>query len=252
MATSLFRTTPTLRAALRAGSIKPRVASLAGTSFVRGKVTLPDLPYDYSALEPHISGQIMELHHSGHHQTYVNNVNKILDLVEEAKEKGNDKKVKHSHRVNYFFNNGGHINHSLFWENLAPSGNGGGGEPEGALKTAIEKDFGSFEDLQKEVNTTLAGIQGSGWAWLVRDTEAKKLKVVKTSNQNIVLRSHVPLMGIDAWEHAYYLQYQNRKAEYFNAIWNVINWSTVANRLEKAEAGKVEPPPVDEVATDVE
>ncbi|KAL7624691.1 Superoxide dismutase [Mn], mitochondrial [Parahypoxylon ruwenzoriense] len=233
MATALFRTAPTMRAALRASSVKPAVAALASTSFVRGKATLPDLSYDYGALEPYISGKIMELHHKGHHQAYVNGLNSALEAIEEAKAKGDEiQAAAVAPLLN--FNGGGHKNHSLFWENLAPNNKGGGGEPEGALKSAIEKDFGSFDTLKKQVNTVLAGIQGSGWAWLVKDKATGTLQIVTRPNQDPVIGNHIPLLGIDAWEHAYYLQYQNRKVEYFSAIWNVINWGTVAKRLEKA------------------
>ncbi|KAI5920864.1 iron/manganese superoxide dismutase domain-containing protein [Camillea tinctor] len=233
MATTLFRTAPSVRAALRPSSMKPAVAALTSTSFVRGKATLPDLSYDYGALEPYISGKIMELHHKGHHQTYVNGLNSALESIQEANAKGNSIQAA-SIAPLLNFHGGGHTNHTLFWENLAPNNKGGGGEPEGALKSAIDKDFGSFETLKKQINTALAGIQGSGWAWLAKDKTAGTLQVITRPNQDPVTGNYVPLMGIDAWEHAYYLQYQNRKAEYFNAIWNVINWNTVAKRLEKA------------------
>ncbi|KAI2602001.1 manganese and iron superoxide dismutase [Hypoxylon sp. NC1633] len=232
MATSLFRTAPAVRVAFRTALVRPGLASLASISFVRGKATLPDLSYDYGALEPYISGKIMELHHKGHHNNYVNGLNAALETIEEAKAKGDDiQAAAVAPLLN--FNGGGHKNHTLFWENLAPHNQGGGGEPEGALKSAIDKDFGSFDTLQKQINTALAGIQGSGWAWLVKDKSAGTLQVITKPNQDPVTGNQIPLLGIDAWEHAYYLQYQNRKAEYFNAIWNVINWSTVAKRLEK-------------------
>ncbi|KAI0515165.1 iron/manganese superoxide dismutase domain-containing protein [Xylaria bambusicola] len=231
---SLFRATaPSARAALRASSVKPATAALASTSFVRGKATLPDLSYDYGALEPYISGKIMELHHKNHHQTYVNGLNSALQQIGDANASGNQSKAATLAPL-LNFHGGGHINHSLFWENLAPANKDGGGEPAGALKSAIDRDFGSFETLQSQMNTALAGIQGSGWAWLVKDKAAGTLQVVTRANQDPVAGNYVPLMGIDAWEHAYYLQYQNRKAEYFSAIWNVINWKTVASRLDKA------------------
>jgi len=235
MATSLFRSMPVARAAIRASAgVKPAMAGLAGTSFVRGKATLPDLSYDYAALEPYISGKIMELHHKNHHQTYVNGLNSALDTITEAKTSNNDKAAAAAAPL-LNFHGGGHVNHSLFWENLAPASQGsGGGDPSGALKTAIDKDFGSVDKLRKQVNTALAGIQGSGWAWLAKDKSAGTLQVITRANQDPVTGNYVPLLGIDAWEHAYYLQYQNRKAEYFEAIWNVVNWETVAKRLEAA------------------
>ncbi|ROW17272.1 hypothetical protein VPNG_01402 [Cytospora leucostoma] len=232
MSATLLRSTPALRGALRAGAAKSTLGA-ASTQFVRGKATLPDLSYDYGALEPHISGQIMELHHSKHHQTYVNGLNSALESIGEAEAKGDlSKAASIAPLLN--FHGGGHVNHTLFWENLAPANKDGGGEPEGDLKKAIDRDFGSFSTLQKQANTALAGIQGSGWAWLVKDKESGTLGLVTRVNQDPVAGNLIPLLGIDAWEHAYYLQYQNRKAEYFSAIWNVINWKTVAKRFGQA------------------
>jgi len=232
MSATLLRAAPALRGALRWRAVQP-AAALASTAFARGKATLPDLPYDFGALEPHISGQIMELHYTKHHQTYVNGLNSALDAIAEAEAKGDFTRAA-SVAPLLNFHGGGHANHSLFWENLAPAGRAGGGEPGGALKEAIDSDFGSFDALKKQTNTALAGIQGSGWAWLVKDKASGTLGLVTRANQDPVAGSLVPLMGIDAWEHAYYLQYQNRKAEYFDAIWNVINWGTVAQRFEKS------------------
>ncbi|KAK1765389.1 Manganese/iron superoxide dismutase [Phialemonium atrogriseum] len=232
MSATLLRTVPALRGALRAGAMKP-AAALASTSFIRGKATLPDLPYDYAALEPYISGKIMELHHSKHHQTYVNGLNSALESIETAEGKGDFTQAA-SVAPLLNFHGGGHLNHSLFWENLAPASRDGGGEPAGELKKAIERDFGSLETFRKKTNTALAGIQGSGWAWLVKDKQSGTLGLVTRANQDPVTGTLEPLLGIDAWEHAYYLQYENRKAEYFDAIWNVINWKTVASRFEKS------------------
>ncbi|KAL2021869.1 hypothetical protein VTK56DRAFT_6464 [Thermocarpiscus australiensis] len=233
MSSTLLRTAPVIRGALRASRALKPAGAMASTSFVRGKATLPDLPYDYGALEPHISGKIMELHHKKHHQTYVNGLNSALDAIAEAESKGDfTKAAAMAPLLN--FHGGGHINHSLFWENLAPASREGGGEPDGALKKAIDSDFGSFDTFRKQMNAALAGIQGSGWAWLVKDKESGTLGLVTRANQDPVTGPYVPLMGIDAWEHAYYLQYENRKAEYFEAIWNVINWKTVASRFDKA------------------
>lgn len=228
---SLFRATPAVRAALRTHAAKPAAAAFS-TSVARGKATLPDLPYDYNALEPYISTQIMELHHSKHHQTYVNGLNTALETVGDAEAKGDfTKAASQAPLIN--FHGGGHLNHSLFWENLAPASKEGGGEPDGALGKAVIKDFGSFDNLRKQTNAALAGIQGSGWAWIVKDKTSGTLSLVTRANQDPITGNLEPLLGIDAWEHAYYLQYQNRKAEYFDAIWNVINWKTVAKRFEK-------------------
>ncbi|RDW64979.1 superoxide dismutase-2 [Coleophoma cylindrospora] len=230
MSATLLRTSTAARSALRSGASK-RAASAAATTFVRGKATLPDLPYDYGALEPSISGKIMELHHKNHHQTYVNSFNAASEQLAEAGAKG-DVAASVALQPLINFHGGGHINHSLFWENLAPSKNGGGGEPSGALKSAIETNYGSFDAFKGKFNTALAGIQGSGWAWLVKDNETGQIGIRTYANQDPVVGKFTPLLGVDAWEHAYYLQYQNRKAEYFSAIWDVINWKTVESRLK--------------------
>jgi len=229
MSTTLFRTTPAVRSALRAGASK-RAASVASTSFVRGKATLPDLPYDYGALEPAISGKIMELHHKNHHQTYVNSYNTASEQLQAAESK-QDIAAAIALQPVINFHGGGHLNHSLFWENLAPKNQGGGGEPEGKLKSAIETSYGSFSDFQSKFNAALAGIQGSGWAWLVKDLETGQVQIKTYANQDPVVGKYTPILGIDAWEHAYYLQYQNRKAEYFKAVWDVINWKTAEKRF---------------------
>ncbi|CAD6442050.1 3491e6cd-c662-4b9a-8611-2db4344a16ed [Sclerotinia trifoliorum] len=229
MSATLLRTSAAARAALRASSSK-RAASMASTSFVRGKATLPDLPYDYGALEPSISGRIMELHHTKHHQTYVNNFNIANEQLEAAESKG-DIATAIALQPLINFHGGGHLNHSLFWENLAPRKNGGGGEPAGTLKAAIETTYGDFSSFKTKFNSALAGIQGSGWAWLVKDNETGQVQIKTYANQDPVVGKFTPLLGVDAWEHAYYLQYENRKADYFNAIWDVINWKTVEKRL---------------------
>jgi len=200
-------------------------------SVARGKATLPDLSYDYGALEPSISGQIMELHHSKHHQTYVNSYNTFTEQLASATS-SSDPAAQIALQPLINFHGGGHINHSLFWENLAPKSSGGGEPPSGKLGNAIDQAYGSLDNLKKIMNTKLAGIQGSGWAWLVKDTETGALQVRTYANQDPVIGQFKPVLGIDAWEHAYYLQYQNRKAEYFGAIWDVINWKTAEKRFE--------------------
>ncbi|KAF8320434.1 manganese superoxide dismutase [Clavulina sp. PMI_390] len=191
--------------------------------------TLPDLPYGYDALEPHISGQIMKLHHSKHHQTYVN----ALNAAEESLAKAQTPKDLIALQPAIKFNGGGHINHSLFWKNLAPESTGGGKLEAGPLKDAIERDFGSLEELKKQMNAQTAAIQGSGWGWLGYSKKLNKLEIVTTANQDPLL-SHTPLIGIDIWEHAFYLQYQNVKPDYLNAIWNVINFKEAEARLVAA------------------
>ncbi|EON66902.1 Fe-Mn family superoxide dismutase [Coniosporium apollinis CBS 100218] len=231
MSATLLRAS-TLRAALRAAPVaSSKRAGLVGATFVRGKATLPDLPYDYGALEPAISGKIMELHHKMHHNTYVNSYNQAAEKMAEAQSK-EDIKAQIALLPLINFHGGGHINHTLFWENLAPTSQGGGKPPSGALAKAIDDGYGSLDTLKEKFNTALAGIQGSGWAWLVQDTQTGKIAIKTYANQDPVVGQFRPLLGIDAWEHAYYLDYQNRKAEYFKAVWNVVNWKAAEKRFQ--------------------
>nr|AIN76717.1 manganese superoxide dismutase [Ganoderma lucidum] len=197
---------------------------------------LPDLPYGYDALEPYISKQIMELHHKKHHQTYVN----ALNAAEQAYAKATTPKERIALQSALKFNGGGHINHSLFWKNLAPAkseGKGNGGAiKDGPLKSAIEQNFGSVEVFIKEFNATTASIQGSGWGWLGLNPATKRLEITTTANQDPLL-THVPIIGVDIWEHAFYLQYLNVKADYLNAIWNVINFDEAEKRYNEAVSG---------------
>ncbi|ODQ63921.1 manganese and iron superoxide dismutase [Nadsonia fulvescens var. elongata DSM 6958] len=198
----------------------------------RGKATLPDLDYDFGALEPFISGQINEIHYTKHHQTYVNGFNQASEKLAEAQKEGNVRAtVELQSLIN--FHGGGHVNHSLFWKNLAPPSQGGG-ERLGAsspLTKAIEESFGSYDKIITATNVKLAGVQGSGWAWIVKNTQTNALEVISKPNQDMVGGNYIPIVGIDAWEHAYYLQYQNVKADYFKAIWNVINWKEAEKRF---------------------
>ncbi|KAL1742646.1 manganese superoxide dismutase [Schizophyllum fasciatum] len=198
---------------------------------------LPDLPYAYDALEPYISRQIMELHHKKHHATYVNSLN----AAEAAYAKATTPRERIGLQAALKFNGGGHINHSLFWTNLAPpssEGKGNGGAlKDGPLKEAITSVFGSVDDFKKQFNTTTAGIQGSGWGWLGLNPTTKKVEITTTSNQDPLL-THIPIFGVDIWEHAFYLQYLNVKADYLNAIWNVINWEEAERRYQDGLAGK--------------
>jgi len=202
----------------------------ADKTFVRMKATLPDLAYDYGALEPAISGQIMELHHSKHHQTYVTNYNAAADQFAAA-EASDDIAAKIALQAAINFNGGGHLNHTLFWENLAPKKSGGGEPPSGELAKAIDTTYGGLEEFKKKFNAALAGIQGSGWAWLVKDSQTGNIVIQTYANQDPVVGRYKPLLGVDAWEHAFYLQYQNRKVEYFNAIWDVMNWKAAEKRF---------------------
>ena len=197
------------------------------------RYVLPDLPYDYGALEPHISGRIMELHHDKHHRTYVETANKCIDQLLSMRRKG-DFDVIAALEQKLAFNVSGHVLHSLFWQNMTP---GGGGEPQGALAQAIARDFGSFDAFKQQLIHTAATIMGSGWAALVWDPVIRRLGTTQIhDHQSEVTQASLPLLVLDAWEHAYYLQYQTDKQRYFEAIWNVWNWSDVARRFESAQS----------------
>jgi len=198
--------------------------------------TLPDLPYDYAALEPSISGKIMELHHDKHHATYVSGANTALQKLAEARDSG-DFAAINLHEKNLAFNLGGHINHSVFWKNLSPDG---GGEPTGDLGSAIDAQFGSFEAFRGQFEATATGIQGSGWAILAWDTLGKQLIIVQLyDQQGNVPVGVLPILQLDMWEHAFYLQYQNVKADYVKAWWNVANWADAQDRFAAARASGI-------------
>lgn len=194
--------------------------------------TLPDLSYDYGELAPHISARIMELHHSKHHAAYVAGANAALEKLEEARAAGNFDTVNQLEK-NLAFNLGGHVNHSAFWTNLSPNG---GGEPTGELAEAIGTDFGSFDAFQKHFAATALGVQGSGWAILAWDSIGKKLVIVQLYDQqgNIAL-GLTPIVLLDVWEHAYYLDYANVRADYVKAWWNIVNWDDAAARFARAK-----------------
>ena len=199
--------------------------------------TLPELRYDYSALEPHISGAIMELHHDKHHAGYVKGANAALERLAEARDKGQFDDIAAFER-GLAFNLSGHVLHSLFWKNMAPKA---GGRPQGELAAAITQEFGSFDKLQKQMNAVAASIMGSGWAALVWEPLGQKLLVSQIyDHQSNLAQAGTPLLVLDAWEHAFYLQYQNRKTEFFDAVWNVWNWEDVAERFEAARRVNVE------------
>jgi len=194
--------------------------------------TLPELDYDYAALEPHISGKIMELHHSKHHNTYVTGANKALENIAAAQESGDFATINQFQR-DLTFNLGGHINHSIFWKNLSPNG---GGEPEGELLEAIKDAFGSFETFVNQFTSVATGIQGSGWSVLAYDSVAGRLTTFQLYDQaNNVPVGTLPILMLDMWEHAFYLDYLNVKADYVKAFWNIVNWEDVAARLEDAK-----------------
>lgn len=195
--------------------------------------TLPELDYDYGALEPHISGKIMELHHSKHHNTYVQGANTALENLQKAREEDDFSKVNQFSK-DLAFNVGGHTNHTVFWKNLSPNG---GGEPEGELLEAIKDAFGSFDKFKAQFTAVATGIQGSGWAVLGFDHIAERLIIQQlTDQQGNISANLTPLLMLDMWEHAFYLQYKNVKADYVKAVWNVFNWDDVAERFAKASA----------------
>ena len=193
--------------------------------------TLPDLPYDYAALEPHISGRIMELHHDKHHAAYVAGANTALEKLAAAREAG-DFAAVNLHEKNLAFNLGGHINHSVFWENLSPDG---GDKPTGELAAAIDEFFGSFDAFQKHFAANAIGIQGSGWSILGWDSVGQKLAIFQLYDQqsNFPL-GLTPVVVLDMWEHAFYLDYVNVKADYVKAWWNIVNWADADQRFTRA------------------
>src|SRR5215469_5602823 len=200
---------------------------------------LPALPYDFNALEPHIDAQTMQIHHDRHHGTYVTNLNNAINgtavagwSLEELISRLNE--VPENIRTAVRNNGGGHINHTMFWQIMAPNA---GGAPSGALASAIDSSFGSFDQFKAAFKD--AGVKrfGSGWAWLVLD-QSGKLQVISTANQDSPLMDGMfPVLGNDVWEHAYYLKYQNRRPDYLAAWWNVVNWDVIAHRYEQGRSG---------------
>jgi len=194
---------------------------------------LPKLPYAYDALEPHIDARTMEIHHSKHHQGYTNNLNNAIAGTEMEGASIEQLLSNHSDNIAVRNNGGGFYNHCMFWEVMSPNG---GGAPTGELAEAINKDFGSFEAMKEKFNAAAATRFGSGWAWLCQ-IKGGRLEVCSTANQDNPMMAGVgcsgmPILGLDVWEHAYYLNYQNRRPDYIGAFWNVVNWDEVARRLK--------------------
>jgi Fe-Mn family superoxide dismutase len=195
--------------------------------------TLPELNYDFGALEPHISGKILELHHGKHHAAYVAGANTTLERLEEARAKNDFGALAALERA-LAFHVSGHALHSIFWTNLGPKA---GGRPSGQLATTIDRDFGSFDAFRAQLTQAAATVMGSGWAALSWEPLARKILVTQIyDHQSNVTQGGSPILVLDAWEHAYYLQYQNRKAEFFEAVWNLWNWADVERRFEAARA----------------
>ena len=196
---------------------------------------LPPLPYDFGALEPHIDAQTMQIHHDKHHGTYVTNLNAAVEKHPELGSKSAEDLIKNLNavpedvRTAVRNNGGGHVNHSMFWQIMAPKA---GGEPSGKVGDAIKQTFGSFAEFQTKFNDAGTKRFGSGWVWLVR-TKDGKLDIISTANQdNPMMEGHWPIMGNDVWEHAYYLKYKNVRADYLKAWWNVVNWREVEKRFK--------------------
>jgi superoxide dismutase, Fe-Mn family len=199
------------------------------------KYTLPELDYEYSALEPHIDAKTMEIHYTKHHQTYIDKLNKALEGHSKLASKEVDELISDMDSVPEAIrgavrnHGGGHSNHSMFWKMIGPDC---GGEPNGDLGEAIGEEFGNFEEFKEKFNAAAVGLFGSGWCWLV--VVDGKLAIMTTSNQDSPLMfGKVPLLGLDVWEHAYYLKYQNKRADYVSAFWNVVNWDEVQRRYEE-------------------
>jgi Fe-Mn family superoxide dismutase len=202
--------------------------------------TLPPLPYPNNALEPYIDAQTMEIHHDRHHKAYVDNLNKAIEGHADLQNKSiedvlrNINKVPENIRTAVRNNGGGHANHSMFWEIMKP---GGGGEPSGPLADDLKKTFGDFATFKTKLKEAAVGRFGSGWGWLV--SSGGKLQVVSTANQDSPYMDNlVPILGIDVWEHAYYLKYQNKRADYIEAWWNTLNWPAIAQRYGQAKGGR--------------
>lgn len=204
---------------------------------------LPKLPYSYDALEPHIDAKTMEIHHTKHHQTYTDGINNAISnklMSKENQKKGivellsNLDQVRPELRSTVNFHGGGFHNHNLFWKNMNPDG---GGKPGGKVADEIDSSFGSFDSFKERFSTSTASIQGSGWGWLVYNPDEKNVQYKSMPNQDSPLTEGlVPLLGLDVWEHAYYLKYQNRRPDYIQAWWNVVNWDEVEYRLSGADA----------------
>jgi Fe-Mn family superoxide dismutase len=209
------------------------------------KYILPDLEYDFGALEPHISGQIMQLHHDKHHAAYVKKANETLEKIDEARDKSDFTRIGGLEKA-LAFNLSGHVLHSLFWRNLMPKG---GGRPKGELASAISRDFGTFEGFQKQITEVAGTIMGSGWGALVYEPMAGRLLTSQIyDHQSNLAQAGVPLLVIDAWEHAYYLQYKTEKTKFFEAVWNLWNWDDVALRYDAARKMNLLIPQTVEVA----
>jgi Fe-Mn family superoxide dismutase len=223
---------------LRVGTAKAPVDPLkVGWDQAKGEYVLPPLPYEKNALEPHIDAQTMEIHHDKHHAAYVAGLNKAMKELKNIRDGGGDASlIKHWSRE-VSFHGSGHINHTLFWQMMAPAGKGGGGQPSGKLSSAIESAFGGFDKFLAQFKAAATQVEGGGWAWLAYDPMSKGLVIIQQEKQqDLMLTGCHPILGVDVWEHAYYLKYQNKRADYVSAFMNVANWAFAAEQFERAMA----------------
>ncbi len=236
LVTTAIATAP-LMLATQAASQTTTAATPSANPTPLGELTkheLPKLPYAYDALEPHIDAKTMELHHSKHHKAYVDNLIKSELELAKARGAGDFSLVQHWSRQ-LSFNYGGHALHSLFWNVMAPASSGGGGEPQGILADKIKRDFGSFDLFRKQFSEAAAKVEGAGWALLHHRPTDDRLIIGQAENQQKMAHWGASvLMGLDVWEHAYYLKYQNRRADYIEAWWNIVNWKAVSDNLAKS------------------
>jgi superoxide dismutase, Fe-Mn family len=217
---------------IRIGTPKP--AMPVGWDDAAGQFVLPPLPYDPAALEPHIDAKTMGIHHGKHHQGYVDGANKALKQLASIREGGDAGLVKHWSKE-LSFHVGGHINHTLFWSLMAPPGKGGGGQPAGSLAAAITRDFGAVDKFVAHFKAAAQQVEGSGWAWLAVEPLSKRLIIVQMEKQQDLMPGGVaPVLGIDVWEHAYYLKYENRRSAYVDAWFNLVNWSFAQSLFDAA------------------
>ncbi|MBI3258723.1 MAG: superoxide dismutase [Ignavibacteriae bacterium] len=214
---------------LNAQAVPPEDKQSAGNLT---KHELPNLPYSYKALEPHIDAQTMEIHYTKHHKAYIDGLNKAEAELAKARGAGDFSMIQHWSKQ-AAFHGGGHFLHSLFWRIMAPAGKGGGGEPQGKLAAKIKEDFGSFDAFKKQFSAAAGAVEGSGWGLLHYRASDKRLIIGQAENQHKLSSwGATPILGIDVWEHAYYLKYQNKRADYITAWWNVVNWGEVGKNLE--------------------
>lgn len=219
---------------IRAGHISP---GALGFDADKGEYILPSLPYAYDALEPVIDEQTMRIHHDKHHAGYVRGANNALNQLEAIRLGSSDAGLIQHWQRQLSFHMGGHINHTLFWTGMKPESEGGGGQPSGNLANQIILDFGSFANFTKHFTAASKSVEGSGWGWLVYEPAAKRLMVTQMQNQqDMMFSGAIPLLGVDVWEHAYYLKYQNRRADYVDAFMRVVNWDEISTRFEAARS----------------